>query len=144
MFLRAFSTAGAGIVELLQLRRDRLADLVHLHPGRDPDQEVSAGIGYPRHELPGLHRGREYQIDERFKQNDWLDYQFGKIIPGGWLTENSYAWRTITILSYSAPFGMHYNEVLREAHKWNGEIAKSGSPSPSGDRSRLSPWRMVL
>jgi hypothetical protein len=70
--------------------------------------------------------GREYQIDERFKQNDWLEYQFGKINPGGWLTENSYAWRTITILSYAAPFGMRYNEVLREAHKWNGEIAKSG------------------
>lgn len=70
--------------------------------------------------------GREYQIDERFKQNDWLEYQSGKFTIGGWLTEHSYAWRTITILSYSAPLGMHYNEVLREAHKWNGEIAKSG------------------
>jgi hypothetical protein len=70
--------------------------------------------------------GREYQIDERFKQNDWLEYKSGKFTLGGWLTEHSYAWRTITLLSYSAPYGMHYNEVRREAHKWNGEIAKSG------------------
>ncbi len=54
--------------------------------------------------------GREFQIDERFKQNDWLEYQTGKFTLSGWLTEHSYAWRTITVLSYSAPFGMHYNE----------------------------------
>lgn len=70
--------------------------------------------------------GREYQIDERFKENDWLEYQAGKFTLGGWLTEHSYAWRAITLFSYAAPFGMNYNEVLREAHKWNGEIAKSG------------------
>jgi hypothetical protein len=70
--------------------------------------------------------GREYQIDERFKQNDWLEYRNGKFTIGGWLTANSYAWRTITILSYSAPSSLRYRAVLREAHKWDGEIAKSG------------------
>lgn len=70
--------------------------------------------------------GREYQIDERFKENDWLEYQTGKFTLGGWLTEYSYAWRAITLFSYAAPFGMNYNEVLREAHKWDGEIAENG------------------
>lgn len=70
--------------------------------------------------------GREFQIDERFKQNDWLEYESGKFTLGGWLTEYSYAWRTITILSYAAPNGMHYREVVRESHKWDGEIGKNG------------------
>lgn len=70
--------------------------------------------------------GRELQIDERFKQNDWLEYQTGKFTFNGWLSEHSYGWRTITSLSYSAPFGMHYDTVLREAHKWDGEIARNG------------------
>jgi hypothetical protein len=70
--------------------------------------------------------GREFQIDERFKENDWLKYQTGTFTLGGWLTENSYAWRALTLLSYAAPSGMRYSEVLREAHKWDGEIADSG------------------
>jgi hypothetical protein len=70
--------------------------------------------------------GRESQIDERFNENSWFKYQTGKITIGGWLTENSYAWRAITLLSYAAPFGLRYEEVLREAHKWDGEIADSG------------------
>lgn len=70
--------------------------------------------------------GREFQIDERFKQNDWLEYQTGKFTLGGWLTEHSHAWRALTLLSYAAPFGMRYSEVLREARKWDGEIAASG------------------
>ena len=70
--------------------------------------------------------GREFQIDDRFKQNDWLEYQTGQFTLGGWLTENSYAWRALTLFSYAAPYGMRYNEVLREAHKWDGEIADSG------------------
>jgi len=70
--------------------------------------------------------GREYQIDERFKQNDWLEYQTGKFTLGGWLTENSFAWRTLTLFSYAAPYGMRYGEVKREAHKWDGEIARTG------------------
>jgi hypothetical protein len=70
--------------------------------------------------------GREFQIDERFKENDWLKYQTGTFTLGGWLTENSYAWRALTLLSYAAPYGMRYSEVLRESHKWDGEIADSG------------------
>ena len=70
--------------------------------------------------------GREIQVDERFTKNDWLAYKTGDFSISGWLTENSYAWRTLTILSYSAPFAMNYTEVLREAHKWDGEIAPSG------------------
>ena len=78
--------------------------------------------------------GREFQIDERFKNNDWLKYQMGHFSLealfngwiGGWLTEHSYAWRAITLLSYAAPYGMKYEEVLREAHKWDGEIANDG------------------
>lgn len=70
--------------------------------------------------------GREFQIDDRFKQNDWLEYQTGQFTLGGWLTENSYAWRALTLFSYAAPYGMRYGEVLREAHKWDGEIAENG------------------
>ncbi len=70
--------------------------------------------------------GREFQIDDRFKQNDWLEYQTSQFTLGGWLTENSYAWRALTLLSYAAPYGMRYEEVLREARKWDGEIADSG------------------
>lgn len=70
--------------------------------------------------------GREVQVDERFTKNDWLAYKTGDFSISGWLTEHSYAWRTLTILSYSAPFAMNYTEVLREAHKWDGEIAPSG------------------
>lgn len=70
--------------------------------------------------------GRELQIDDRFKENDWLEYETGKFSINGWLLENSYAWRFLTLVSYSAPFRMDYMEVLREAHKWDGEIASSG------------------
>jgi hypothetical protein len=70
--------------------------------------------------------GRELQIDDRFKQNDWLEYQQGKFTLNGWLTGHSYAWRAITMFSYAAPYGMRYSEVLREAHKWDSEIADSG------------------
>jgi len=70
--------------------------------------------------------GREFQIDERFKENDWLEFQTSKFTLGGWLTEHSYAWRALTLLSYAAPYGMRYSEVLREARKWDGEIAESG------------------
>ena len=42
------------------------------------------------------------------------------------MIEHSVAWRTITLLSYAAPFGMNYNEVLRESRKWDGEISKNG------------------
>ena len=70
--------------------------------------------------------GREFQIDERFKENDWLEFQTSKFTLGGWLTEHSYAWRALTLFSYAAPYGMRYEEVLREAHKWDGEIADSG------------------
>ena len=70
--------------------------------------------------------GREFQIDERFMQNEWLKYQTGQFTISGWLTEHSYAWRAITLFSYSAPYGLRMNEVLREAHKWDGEIAESG------------------
>ena len=70
--------------------------------------------------------GREADINERFQDNDWLKYKTGQFTLGGWLTEHSYAWRTLTLLSYAAPYGMRYSEVLREAHKWDGEIAESG------------------
>jgi hypothetical protein len=42
------------------------------------------------------------------------------------LTEHSYAWRALNLFSYAAPFGMRYSEVLREAHKWDGEIGENG------------------
>ncbi|MBV6395668.1 MAG: hypothetical protein HFACDABA_01247 [Anaerolineales bacterium] len=71
-------------------------------------------------------KGRDLQIDERFVKNDWLAYQTGDFSINGWLTEYSYAWRALTILSYSAQYKMNYAEVLREAHKWDGEIAPSG------------------
>ncbi len=70
--------------------------------------------------------GRELQIDERFKENDWLQYQVGHLSINGWLLEKSYAWRFVTLASYAAPLSMNYTEVLREAHKWDGEIAESG------------------
>ncbi len=70
--------------------------------------------------------GREYQIDDRFKQNDWLEYQTGKFTLNGWLTTYSYAWRALTLFSYAAPSGMRYSEALREVKKWDGEIADSG------------------
>lgn len=78
--------------------------------------------------------GREFQIDERFKENDWLQYQttpfsLQGLYDGwfnGWLTDHSYAWRGLNLLSYSAPFEMRMAEVLREAHKWDGEIGKHG------------------
>ena len=70
--------------------------------------------------------GREADINERFQDNDWLKYKTGQFTLGGWLTEHSYAWRTLTLLSYAAPYGMRYSEVLREARKWDGEIAESG------------------
>lgn len=70
--------------------------------------------------------GRELQIDDRFKENDWLEYETGKFSVNGWLLENSYAWRFLTLVSYSAPFNMEFIQVLREAHKWDGEIASSG------------------
>lgn len=70
--------------------------------------------------------GRESDINERFVSNDWLKYQTGQFTLGGWLTENSYAWRALTLLSYAAPSGMRYSGVLRESHKWDGEIADSG------------------
>ena len=70
--------------------------------------------------------GRDLQIDERFIKNDWLAYKNGDFSINGWLAEHSYAWRALTMLSYSAPYRMQYEEVLREAHKWDGEIASSG------------------
>jgi hypothetical protein len=78
--------------------------------------------------------GRENQIDERFKDNDWLQYQtipltLSSLYDGwfnGWLTEHSHAWRALNLFSYAAPFGMRYDEVLREAHKWDGEIGENG------------------
>lgn len=70
--------------------------------------------------------GRELQIDERFIKNEWLKYKTGGFSISGWLTEHSYAWRSLTLLSYSAPYQMDISEVLREAHKWDGEIAPSG------------------
>jgi len=71
-------------------------------------------------------KGRDLQIDERFVKNDWLAYKTGDFSINGWLTEHSYAWRALTILSYSAQYKMNYTEVLREARKWDGEIAPSG------------------
>jgi D-alanyl-lipoteichoic acid acyltransferase DltB (MBOAT superfamily) len=70
--------------------------------------------------------GRESQVDQRFKENGWLAYKTGHFTIAGWLTEHSFAWRVITLLSYAAPFGMDLQEVLREAHKWDGEIAQDG------------------
>lgn len=70
--------------------------------------------------------GREHQIDERFIKNDWLAYKTGTFSINGWLMEHSYAWRALTLLSYSAQYQMNFIEVLREAHKWDGEIAPSG------------------
>lgn len=78
--------------------------------------------------------GREFQIDERFKENDWLQYQTTPLtLQGlcdgwfnGWLTDHSYAWRGLNLLSYAAPFEMHMDEVFREAHKWDGEIGENG------------------
>lgn len=78
--------------------------------------------------------GREFQIDERFKENDWLQYQTSPFsLQGlydgwfnGWLTEHSYAWRGLNLLSYAAPYEMRTSEVLREARKWDGEIGGNG------------------
>jgi hypothetical protein len=70
--------------------------------------------------------GREADINERFLDNNWLKYKTDGFTLGGWLTEHSYAWRAITLLSYAAPYGLKYEEVLREAHKWEGAIADSG------------------
>jgi hypothetical protein len=78
--------------------------------------------------------GREFQIDERFKDNDWLQYQtspltLNSLYEGwfnGWLTEHSYAWRGLNLLSYAAPFGMRMDEGLREYHKWDDEIGENG------------------
>lgn len=70
--------------------------------------------------------GREYQIDDRFKQNDWLEYQMGIFTLNGWLTEHSYAWRAITLFSYAALSDMRFGAVLSEVKKWDGEIAESG------------------
>ena len=70
--------------------------------------------------------GRENRIDERFKDSDWLKYKTGTFTLGGWLTEYSYAWRALTLLSYTAPYGLVRDEVLREAHKWDRGIANNG------------------
>lgn len=70
--------------------------------------------------------GRELFINDRFTKNDWLRHQTGDFNLGGWLTEHSYAWRALTILSYAAPSGMRYSEVLREVRKWDNEIAENG------------------
>ncbi|MBV6464995.1 MAG: hypothetical protein PGMFKBFP_00261 [Anaerolineales bacterium] len=70
--------------------------------------------------------GREQDINERYLKNDWLRYQTGAFNLNGWLTEHSYAWRALTILSYAAPYGMRYGEVVRGARKWDGEIADNG------------------
>jgi hypothetical protein len=70
--------------------------------------------------------GREFDINERFLENDWLQYKTGHFNIGGWLTEHSFAWRTLTLISYSAPYKMDYSVVVREAHKWDNEIAKNG------------------
>jgi hypothetical protein len=70
--------------------------------------------------------GREFDINERFLENDWLQYKTGHFNIGGWLTEHSFAWRTLTLISYSAPYKMDYSVVVREAHKWDNEIAPSG------------------
>lgn len=70
--------------------------------------------------------GREYEIDERFEQNDWLKYQRGEFTLNGWLMEHSYAWRAITLLSYAAPANMRLSAIQNEVKKWDGEIAESG------------------
>ena len=70
--------------------------------------------------------GRERQLDERFINSEWLKYKTGRFSINGWLMEHSYAWRFITLLSYSTAYDMNFREVLREAHKWDGEIAESG------------------
>jgi hypothetical protein len=70
--------------------------------------------------------GRENQIDERFNDSDWLKYQTGEFTLGGWLMDHSYAWRALTLLSYTAPYGLRYQEALRENQKWDAEIADSG------------------
>lgn len=70
--------------------------------------------------------GRENRIDIRYADNDWLKYETGHFTLGGWLTENSYAWRALTLLSYTALDGLRSDGLLQEVHRWDGEIAASG------------------
>ena len=70
--------------------------------------------------------GRERQEDQRFLDNGWMAYKTGHFNIEGWLTDNSQTWRVITLLSYAAPYGMDIQEILHEAHKWDGEIGENG------------------
>lgn len=95
--------------------------LAHILVGRYQPRLVIVGTSFLDYT-----EGREFQIDGRFQENDWLEYQEGKFTLNGWLTAHSHAWRAINLLSYAAPSGMRYSQVLGEVKKWEGEIAASG------------------
>ncbi len=72
---------------------------------------------------------QEGQLDDRFASNDWMNYRLGRFSLKGWLTEHSYAFRLILLLSYSAPEGLRFTDldgVGKEILKWQNQLTRYG------------------
>jgi hypothetical protein len=69
---------------------------------------------------------RDQRNDLRFEDNAWMAYQLGTLSLKGWLLEHSYAYRVLTLVSYGAPYGLDYTNVLKEVKKWKGQLSDSG------------------
>lgn len=69
---------------------------------------------------------REQRVDTRFEKNPWIHFQRGDVSLAGWLSEHSYAWRLLTLLSYAAPQGLDFGETLKEARKWDNQLTEYG------------------
>jgi hypothetical protein len=69
---------------------------------------------------------REQRVDARFEDNPWIHYQRGDFSVTGWLSEHSYAWRLLTLLSYAAPQGLDLSATLKEARTWENQLTEFG------------------
>jgi hypothetical protein len=69
---------------------------------------------------------RQNRVDLRFEQNAWIDYQLGTPTLKGWLIDHSNAYRALLLLSYGTPSGMDFEEIQKEARKWDHQLTEYG------------------
>ncbi len=71
-------------------------------------------------------QGRESRLDPRFEESAWIDYQLGEWSVEGWLLEHSYAFRLLTLFSYSAADGFRLDNLSKEIRKWDEQLTHYG------------------
>jgi hypothetical protein len=69
---------------------------------------------------------RQSRVDLRFEQNAWIEYQLGTPSLKGWLIDNSNAYRALMFLSYGTSSGMNFEEIQKEARKWDHQLTEYG------------------